>query len=286
MKLSKILRCVVIYPLVFGLMIILAVSCSKSTKIIVQDMNMQVPSGEQIFSEEMLHGEISDTKIEHFAVSGPAVQTISLSSENVNMFVFIKGTGILKADTLSIGLVPESLAIPVQYKNVTINVAEGEVLHYVRFIKKLSEQDKKDMEEFPDKNKYNIYFTKFSDCQPYTEKIKSPNTVSRMVLPGDIIPRVALGTVKASGPDRVGSHIHAMLDQLFLGLAGNDITVRADGTSIKLGEFSLLHIPLGSAHGVSVEKNKQMYYLWMDFFLSKEGQVWLKTHKPVAVDDK
>ena len=276
----------VIYPLVFGLMIILAVSCSKSTKIIVQDMNMQVPSGEQIFSEEMLHGEISDTKIEHFAVSGPAVQTISLSSENVNMFVFIKGTGILKADTLSIGLVPESLAIPVQYKNVTINVAEGEVLHYVRFIKKLSEQDKKDMEEFPDKNKYNIYFTKFSDCQPYTEKIKSPNTVSRMVLPGDIIPRVALGTVKASGPDRVGSHIHAMLDQLFLGLAGNDITVRADGTSIKLGEFSLLHIPLGSAHGVSVEKNKQMYYLWMDFFLSKEGQVWLKTHKPVAVDDK
>jgi hypothetical protein len=33
-----------------------------------------------------------------------------------------------------------------------------------------------------------------------------------------------------------------------------------------------------------VEENKKMYYMWMDFFLTREGQEWLKTHKPVSKD--
>jgi len=80
--------------------------------------------------------------------------------------------------------------------------------------------------------------------------------------------------------------MHPMLDQLFLGLTSNDVTVHADDRSAEFKEYSLLHIPIGSSHWVTVEENKKMYYMWMDFFLTKEGQEWLKTHKPISTDIK
>ncbi|WP_319501839.1 cupin domain-containing protein [uncultured Draconibacterium sp.] len=260
------------------------ISCSNTPEIVVQQMKMEIPAGEQMLMEELLPGEIADTKIEHIAYIGPTVQKVQLSDENISMFLFVKGSGSLKADTTLFKVVPESIAIPMTYKSIKIEVEEGEELHFVRFTKKLSEQDIVDLSRFPDDSKYDIYFTNFDDCEPYTEKIKSPNTVSRTVLPEHIIPRVALGTVEAPGPDEVGAHKHAMLDQLFLGLTDNDIVVHADGASAEFTEYSLLHIPIGSSHWVSVDENKRMYYLWMDFFLTKEGQEWLKTHKPISTD--
>lgn len=258
--------------------------CSQSTDIVVQNMTMELPSESPVFSEELLPGEIADTKIEHLAYVGPLEQTLSLSGDNVNMFVFLKGNGTLKADTLSFDLAPETIAIPMAFEKVSIEVPDGETLHLVQFTKTLTEQDKEDLADFPDENKYAVYYTKFDDCEPYTEKIKSPNTVSRTVLPADIVPRVSLGTVEAPGPDEVGAHKHPMLDQLFLGLTDNDVTVHADDASAEFTAYSLLHIPLGSSHWVSVDENKKMYYLWMDFFMTKEGQEWLKTHKPMATD--
>ncbi len=268
-----------------GIIVMSYCSCARSSEIVVRDLQMQIPSGMHTFTEELLIGEIADTKIEHVAYVGPTEQTITLTDKNVTMFLFIKGNGTLHADSMTYGLVPESIAIPFdEISNLQFEVPAGEELHFVRFTKKLSDQDIEDMNNFPEENKYNLFFTRFADCESYTEKIKSPNTISRTVLPADIVPRVALGTVEAPGPDEVGAHKHAMLDQLFLGLTDNDIVVHADGASAQLKEYALLHIPIGSSHWVSVEENKKMYYMWMDFFLTKEGQEWLKTHKPVSTD--
>jgi len=264
------------------LCIFFTIGCKSSPDIKVQEMTMKLPIGSQIFNEELLHGEIADTKVEHFFYAGPISQTVKLSLDNVNMFLFIKGNGSLKADTLSYGIVPETIAIPFSLSSITFNVPEGDTIHFVQFTKKMSPQDLEDIKAFPAENKYDIYFKKFCECTAYTEKIKSPNTVSRTVLPADIIPRVSLGTVETSGPDAVGAHKHPMLDQLFLGLAQNDIIVHADNKSVEMKGFSLLHIPIGSSHWATVEKDKKMYYMWMDFFLTKEGQEWLKTHKPIS----
>ena len=127
----------------------------------------------------------------------------------------------------------------------------------------------------------NSYFKKFVDCEAYTEAIKSPNTVSRTVLPNKYIPRIAMGTVETIGPDKVDPHEHAMLEQLFLGLTDNQVVVFADEAQIEFPAYSVLHIPLGSSHSVKVKEGKKMYYLWMDFFLDKKGEEWLKTHKAV-----
>lgn len=256
---------------------------SESNGIVVQNLKMEIPLGVETYTEELLKGEIAETKIEHLAYVGPTTQTLTLPKGNVSMFLFVSGKGTLHADSITHELVPESIAIPMaQFNRVSIDVPKGEELHFLQFTKKITEQDLDDMNNFPDENKYDLFFTAFADCEAYTEKIKSPNTVSRTVLPADIIPRVALGTVEAPGPDEVGAHKHAMLDQLFLGLAGNNVIVHADSLSTPFKEFALLHIPIGSSHWVTVGENKKMYYMWMDFFMTKEGQQWLKTHKPVS----
>lgn len=264
--------------LLFGLL-----SCNGSKFIKQQKMKMASPKLGQTFKEELLKGEIAGTKIEHFAFGETSKQAISISKDSVSMFFFIKGNAVLKAGDKTFDIVPETIAVPFETENaLTISVPKGEVLHLVRFTKLYSVQDLEDLKNFPKENKYDIFFTKFSDCTPYTEKIKSPNTVSRTVLPADIVPRVSHGTVQTKGPDAVGAHEHPMLDQLFLGLTNNDIVVHADKYSTKMKAYSLLHIPIGSSHWASVNKGKTMYYLWMDFFLTKEGQEWLKTHKPIS----
>ncbi|NJB87106.1 hypothetical protein GGR26_002883 [Lewinella marina] len=272
-----------------GLFLTLAVcvsSCQDATEIVVQDLQMEIPADSRTFSETVLPGEIADTRIEHLAYAGPASPVIDLEAGHVTMFIFLAGTGVLHADTFVRHLTPESIAIPMDdIGSVRLEVPAGEELHFLQFTKKLTDEDNEDLASFPADNKYSLYFTRFVDTEPYTEKIKSPNTVSRTVLPADIIPRVSLGTVEAPGPDRVGAHEHPMLDQLFLGLTDNDIVVHADNASAELGEFSVLHIPIGSSHSVTVGENKKMYYLWMDFFLNREGQEWLKTHKPVSTDE-
>jgi hypothetical protein len=33
-------------------------------------------------------------------------------------------------------------------------------------------------------------------------------------------------------------------------------------------------------HGSEVSQGKKLHYIWMDFFATREGQEWLKNHKP------
>lgn len=270
-------------------LLVAAVSCGSSKnsvpEIVVETMTMDFPSSQKIFVEELMPSEVIDTKITHKAFRGPETYTLAMPEDSVNMYVFVKGNATLVAGEKSFNVVPESIAIPIDYSEVDLIIGEGEVVHFVQFSKLITSDDKEQIKGFPLENLYDIYFAAFIDCDAYVEPIKSPNTVSRTVLHGDIVPRIALGTVQAPGPDVVGEHVHPMLDQLFLGLEGNNITVHADGASAVLPEFALLHIPLGSNHSVTVGEECTLYYLWMDFFMEKEGQEWLQTHNHVEDEE-
>jgi quercetin dioxygenase-like cupin family protein len=115
----------------------------------------------------------------------------------------------------------------------------------------------------------------------YTEPCKSAATVSRTLVPRGTVPRFAMGSVEARGPDAVAPHAHPMLEQLFLGLAGCDATVDADGATAALRAGTLLHVPLGSTHGVRVEAGRTLHYVWIDLFHDAAGEAWLEGHKDV-----
>jgi quercetin dioxygenase-like cupin family protein len=216
----------------------------------------------------------------HIAVAGPAVRKEPNLKDHATILLFIQGKANLRFAGEDHAIDEETIALPISPEEIAIDVPRDEVLHYVRIHKKFSEQDLLDIKNLTARDATKIYFTTFEDCEPYREAIKSPKTISRTVLPNQYIPRVAMGTVQTTGPDEVGAHRHPMLDQLFLWLAENNVIVSADETHARFKEYSLLHIPLGSLHGVKAEPETKMYYMWMDFFLTKEGEEWLKTHKP------
>lgn len=237
----------------------------------------------QRHSEPILENEIEGISIEHVALTSEDIIVDSPTDGHKEIYLFITGSGHATVANTQYELVPETILLPNIAKQVMIQATKGATLHYLKISSKLTAQDHLDLKEFPQENTQQVYYAKFTDCQAYTEEIKSPNTVSRTILPNRYIPRIAMGTVQTQGPDEVGAHEHPMLEQLFLGLSENNCTVYADDAQVEFPQYSLLHIPLGSRHSVSVSNDKIMYYVWMDFFLDKTGEEWLKTHK--VIDD-
>lgn len=159
-----------------------------------------------------------------------------------------------------------------------IEVAVGDALLAVRIRKLLSDEAKLDLQTFENSLPY---VRRFIECTAYSEVIKSAETVSRALLPENVVPRMAAGTVETTGPDQVDRHKHPMLEQLFLGLRGNNATFSADDAQIASPPLSILHGPPGSMHGCQVIAGNRLYYVWLDFFLTRKGQEWLRMHKPV-----
>ena len=262
----------------FLLTLITFIQCDKTPGIPIENLQTQLAANTQTTSTTILKNEIKGIHVDHIAVTSEKGIEDSFKDDYKTIFLFVKGKGnVIAADSVY-EIVPETILLPQALKNMTINAAKNDTLHYLRITSLLTEQDRLDLADFPDENTKQVYYAKFTDCKSYTEPIKSPNTVSRTILPNKYIPRIAMGTVQTKGPDRVGFHEHPMLEQLFLGLTDNNTIVYADEAQIDFPEYSVLHIPLGSSHSVSVEKNEVMYYVWMDFFRDKDGEEWLKTH--------
>ena len=211
------------------------------------------------YCKSVLENEIKDIHVEHIALTSKHDITDSTQDGYKTVYLFVKGNGDVVVENTNYQIVPETIFLPNAVKNITIKSANESTLHYLKITCKLSAKDHIDLQELPTENTQNIYYAKFSDCQSYSETIKSPNTVSRTILSNQYIPRVAMGTVETKGPDKVAAHEHPMLEQLFLGLSKNNCIVYADDEKVDFPEYSVLHIPLGSRHSVSVEKDEVMY---------------------------
>lgn len=231
------------------------------------------------YSKLILENEIRGVDVELIALRGAEAKIDRSKDGCKTVYLFFKGKGNVMAADTNYAIVPETILLPNSLKEIRVKTAADDTLCYMKISSQLSEQDLLDIKDFPTENTQKVYYKKFTDCEAYTEAIKSPNTVSRTILPNKYIPRMAMGTVQTKGPDRVAPHEHAMLEQLFLGLSDNHTMVYADEAKINFPEYSILHIPLGSSHSVSVEENEVMYYVWMDFFMDKKGEDWLNTHK-------
>jgi len=266
--------------LILTAILLSGVACTK--QIPIEHLNMNLQPNILEYSKTVLEGEIPGIKVDHIAITGDIVRDEPKEKGYKFIYLFMKGQGTVLADSVNYDIVPETVFLPNILDMISIRAKKGDTLHFLKIATNLTEQDIIDLEEFPKQNTQKPYYARFIDCEPYTEPIKSPNTVSRTVLPNKYLPRIAMGTVQAPGPDKVGAHEHGMLEQLFLGLTDNEVTVFADDAKIKLPAYSILHIPLGSSHSVEVEKGKKMYYMWMDFFRDKEGEEWLKTHNKIT----
>lgn len=119
-------------------------------------------------------------------------------------------------------------------------------------------------------------------CEKYRDYFKSEKTISRTLVHPFTLPRFSMGSVETTGPDRIEPHAHPMLDQLFFSFAENSCSLIIDGKLIPFSANCLVHIPLGSDHGVEAVPGDRVHYLWVDFFDRHEDMQYLvDVHKPV-----
>ena len=115
------------------------------------------------------------------------------------------------------------------------------------------------------------YYLNYAQAPQYTEDCKSAKTISRMLVPQRLIPRFAMGSVETYGKDRVEQHCHPMLEQYFFALEENNCIALIDDLCYPFGANTLLHIPLGSNHGISLDDEHSCHYLWMDVLIDEEA---------------
>lgn len=115
------------------------------------------------------------------------------------------------------------------------------------------------------------YIQQYITSAQYRDRNKSDKTISREMVRQRIVPGFCMGSVESYGYDKVAQHPHPMLDQFFFSFPENDVDVLIDDFKVPMKGDTLLHIPLGSNHGVEVLGDNHMHYIWIDFFLGQAG---------------
>lgn len=234
----------------------------------------------QASHQQILKNEIAGVDTYYIELSQDGTFIYRPRPDSVSVFLMTHGRALITQGTGRFKATGLNLFVPVR-NAATIN-ADKEGLGMLEIVIRLTPQE---MTTFENQKNMLPYFVDYTKCRQYREAIKSEKTISRMILPENIVPRFCMGSVQTTGVDEVGEHTHPMLEQLFYGLPGNDCVVSADGTQTDFGENILLHIPLGSKHGVKVAQSKILNYIWMDHFWSADDMWYMKANH-IMKDEK
>jgi hypothetical protein len=226
----------------------------------------------KIARKEVLKGEISGVSTFYLELPQGTSYIYKPRKGSISVFLVTHGTGLISQGSRQFDVSNVNLFVPAVLESASIKAGTGS-LGVLEITIMLSEDEFQSVTQQTGKLPYFVDYTK---CAEYKEAIKSPKTTSRTIIPENIIPRFCLGSVETSGPDEVGAHAHSMLEQLFFGLPANDCIVKADEAETEFRENMLLHIPLGSSHGVKVADGKHLYYIWMDLFRSQKDMSYIK----------
>lgn len=233
--------------------------------------------------EQLLPGEIDGVVTELILMKGPAEMQEPGHSGLFDVLLTLDGeASVLMSSGEYRSGTPSVIRLPYR-RGYGIRVNGDREFCCLRIRKSLDRTDR----EFIDRQQgnYNSHYAQpLSECKTYTEDIKSEKTVNRMILTEGNVPRLVIGSVKTEGPDRVEAHQHPMLDQLFLGLEGCHCTIHADGARVVLQKNTLLHVPLGSKHRAEVGDGNLLSYIWMDFFLTLEGESYISDQHTMEDD--
>lgn len=227
----------------------------------------------------MLEGAISGAAVyHHVLLPGDEVKFIADGSYIRVLFV-CSGTLDFIVDGVSYSYIEKAFLATAPEQDVELNVGTKVNMLEIRW--SVFAEDMKEMKKqqtiFPITGKY-------LDAEQYRDPFKSEKTISRAILPQRVIPRFAMGSVETYGEDLIGQHAHPLLDQFFFGFPENDMELLIDDLSYPMKGDSLLHIPLGSNHGVKVGANQTAHYIWIDFIQNPEAaNAYLdEVHKPTG----
>lgn len=230
----------------------------------------------------MLPGEIPGASVRHHTL--PAGETLHLAgqTEFIRIFFLCDGAMTFSSDGKSFSYRERAVFAARPQSDITLSSDAPSSFLEIRW--EMNESDLAELAagtaEFPLSEAY-------AEAAQYRDFFKSETTISRAIIRQSIIPRFAMGSVEANGDDLVGQHAHPLLDQFFFSFPENDMDLLIDCRICPMKGNTLLHIPLGSNHGVIARGSQKMHYLWIDCTPQEqkdEAVAYLnEVHKPTGI---
>ena len=217
-------------------------------------------------SVELCRGEINGARPVHHKIDAGDSMEFSANVGYYHILILIEGTAVYETDGKEYRFDGRTTFVSAPDKSLTVKAETNTEILEIQW--DVQEGDDADLIE---------YKTVFPVVVPYQESIqyidpnKSEKTISRMMIPHEIIPRFTIGSVESYGYDLVRPHAHPMLDQFFYSFPENDMEVIIDDEKYNMKGNGIMHIPLGSNHGVEVTGPRHMHYMWVDFMPDKEA---------------
>jgi len=217
-------------------------------------------------SIELCKGEIPGARPVHYTLDADSQLLFQGNSGYYHVLILIEGAAEFSTDGKSFFFDGRTSFVPDPEKDLLVKASNNVQLLEVQW--DIMPGDEADIA---------AYHTEFPVVVPYQDSIqyidpnKSEKTISRMMIPHEIIPRFTMGSVESYGYDLVRPHAHPMLDQFFFSFPENDMEVIIDDEKYNMKGNIILHIPLGSNHGVEVTGDRHMHYMWIDFMPDKEA---------------
>ncbi len=215
---------------------------------------------------QLCEKEIPGAAAYHITLPGGERFILEKDDLHYNIFILIDGSCRVCFDDVAETLGVRTVFIPSPQEPTAITAVSD--VHLVHIVWDIVPGDEKLLDE---------YQTGFPMIVPYEEGIqyvdpnKSAKTISRMLIPHKRIPRFTMGSVESYGSDLVRPHAHPMLDQFFFSFPENKVNLIINGEKIPMGGNEIVHIPLGSDHGVEVTGTDHMHYMWIDFLPDNEA---------------
>ncbi|MGM9682345.1 MAG: AraC family ligand binding domain-containing protein [Eubacteriales bacterium] len=213
----------------------------------------------------------------------PAGNSVEFPAECGYYHIIVKtlGQAVFTTDGKDYSCEERLSFVPAPDKSLTVRAVTDTFMMEFRFDTK--PEDAEDLKnfgtEFP-------VFVPYQQSIQYLDPHKSQKTISRMMIPHKIIPRFTMGSVESFGYDIVNPHAHPMLDQLFYSFPENKMDLLIDGERYPMGSNEIMHIPLGSNHGVEVTGEDHLHYMWID--VMPDQAAGLKrlesSHKPTGLN--
>lgn len=217
-------------------------------------------------SLELCKGEIPGARPVHHTIAAGSTLLFESNCGYYHILILIEGAAEFKTDEQNMFFDGRTTFVPALDRTLAVTARTN-----VQILEIQWDEAPGDAEDLA------AYNTKFPVVVPYQESIqyidpnKSEKTISRMMIPHEILPRFTIGSVESYGYDLVRPHAHPMLDQFFFSFPENDMEVIIDDEKINMKGNVIMHIPLGSNHGVEVTGDRHMHYMWIDFMPDKEA---------------
>ena len=230
-------------------------------------------------SERMLPGQIPGATVYHHVMMSGDVMQFMADPGFIRILFLCQGEVTFALDGREWLYAEKAVFVPLPEQTVDVKVQQTAHMLEVRW--ELIEADREELSQRRDQFPVTA---RYVDAMQYRDPFKSEKTISRAIIPHRLLPRFAMGSVQTYADDLIGQHEHPLLDQFFFSLPENNMTLLIDDIQYPMGRDTLLHIPLGSNHGVSVTGDEVAHYIWIDFIPDPEkGNAYLdEVHKPTG----